>query len=347
MGKNNLRLSLRETQLPSRDIGGVIRHQHADPPHPVGLLRMRHERPRCRRAAESQDELAARFHSITSSARSSRVGGIVRPMAPAVFRFTARHRVDHGTICGRGCANSGHYKPLCACVDRTFVNPNSFRAEHTLTNFFLDAGAASNYRTDSGRYDQRRDSEWPQVAREIIIAEKPKFVVMMIGNNDRQTIREKAPPPAPANAQPIQPPPAVPPSRPDLERQPVEQQHPHLTPAQARQADYGPWEFQSEKWELAYIKRIDATIAALKSAGVPVIWVGLSSQRGTNATDESSYLNELYRSEAEKAGIVYVDIWDGFVDEGRKVLATRTGLSRTDAPITDERWRLFYEVRRS
>jgi hypothetical protein len=30
-------------------------------------------------------------------------------------------------------------------------------------------------------------------------------------------------------------------------------------------------EFQSEKWELAYVKRIDATIAALKRAGVPVI----------------------------------------------------------------------------
>src|SRR5215471_11539341 len=180
-----------------------------------------------------------------------------------------------------------------------------------------EIGIVRKHRTDSGliRYDPRRDSEWPQVAREIIIAEKPKFVVMMIGNNDRQTIGEKAPPPAPANAQPIQPPPAVPPSRPDLERQPVEQQHRHMTPAQARQADYGPWEFQSEKWELAYIKRIDATIAALKSAGVPVIWVGLPSQRGTNASADSAYLNELYRSQAEKAGIVYVDIWDGFVDE--------------------------------
>jgi hypothetical protein len=83
-----------------------------------------------------------------------------------------------------------------------------------------------------------------------------------------------------------------------------------------RQADYGPWEFQTEKWELAYIKRIDATIAALKSAGVPVIWVGLPSQRGTKATEESSYLNN--RSRAEKAGIVYVDIWDGFVDEAGK-----------------------------
>jgi uncharacterized protein len=183
-----------------------------------------------------------------------------------------------------------------------------------------EIGVVRKHRTDSGliRYDQRRDSEWPQVTREIIAAEKPKFMVMMIGNNDRQTIREKAPPPAPADAQPIQPPPAVPPSRPDLERQPVEQKHPHLTPTQARQADYGPWEFQSEKWELAYIKRIDATIAALKSAGVPIIWVGLPSQRGTKASDDSSYLNELYRSQAEKAGIVYVDIWDGFVDEAGK-----------------------------
>src|SRR5262245_35471056 len=71
---------------------------------------------------------------------------------------------------------------------------------------------------------------------------------MMIGNNDRQTIREKAPPPAPANAQPPQP-----------------EQAGRATPAQARQAAYGPWEFQSEKWEHACIKRIDATIAALKS----------------------------------------------------------------------------------
>jgi hypothetical protein len=180
-----------------------------------------------------------------------------------------------------------------------------------------EIGIVRKHRTDSGliRYDPRRDSEWPQVAREIIAAEKPKFVVMMIGNNDRQTIREKAPPPAPTNAQPAQPDQAGPATPPDLERQRVEQQHPHLTPAQARQAAYGPWEFQSENWEHSYIKRTDATIAALKSGGVPVIWVGLPSQRNTDVTADSSYLNEIYRSQAEKAGIAYVDIWDGFVDE--------------------------------
>jgi uncharacterized membrane protein YgcG len=49
---------------------------------------------------------------------------------------------------------------------------------------------------------------------------------------------------------------------------------------------------------------------------VPVFWVGLPSIRGTRAQSEMVYLNDLYRARAEKAGITYVDIWDGFVDEG-------------------------------
>src|SRR3979490_1356783 len=69
-------------------------------------------------------------------------------------------------------------------------------------------GVVRKHRTESGliHYGGRGDSEWPQVVREIIAAEKPKFVVMMIGNNDHQQIREKAPAVKPgvpkANAQP-------------------------------------------------------------------------------------------------------------------------------------------------
>jgi hypothetical protein len=47
---------------------------------------------------------------------------------------SARRRVDHGTICGRSCANSGHYKALSACVNRIFVDPNS--AGRRVGNFF-------------------------------------------------------------------------------------------------------------------------------------------------------------------------------------------------------------------
>src|SRR5262249_36369530 len=60
-------------------------HQHADPPHPVGLLRARRERPR-RRTTEQRDEVAL-VHSITSSARASTVAGTSRPSAFAVFRL--------------------------------------------------------------------------------------------------------------------------------------------------------------------------------------------------------------------------------------------------------------------
>jgi hypothetical protein len=49
---------------------------------------------------------------------------------------------------------------------------------------------------------------------------------------------------------------------------------------------------------------------------VPVLWVGLPALRGPRSTSDVSYLDELYRAHAEKAGITYVDVWDGFVDEG-------------------------------
>ncbi len=50
-----------------------------------------------------------------------------------------------------------------------------------------------------------------------------------------------------------------------------------------------------------------------------MLWVGLPAVRGTKSTSDMSYLDELYRARAEKAGIIYVDIWDGFVDEQRPV----------------------------
>jgi hypothetical protein len=110
-----------------------------------------------------------------------------------------------------------------------------------------EIGIVRKHRTDSGliSYDARRDTDWPQVAREIIAVEKPKFIVMMIGNNDRQTIRERIPAPPPsgapkANVQPMQRAPSAappsPPVRPDPEQQPPEtvERHLHMTPEQTR-----------------------------------------------------------------------------------------------------------------
>ena len=51
---------------------------------------------------------------------------------------------------------------------------------------------------------------------------------------------------------------------------------------------------------------------------MPVIWVGLPPLRGARSSGDTAYLNELYRARAERAGIKYVDVWDGFVDEDGK-----------------------------
>jgi hypothetical protein len=173
------------------------------------------------------------------------------------------------------------------------------------------------------RYESRRDApEWMQVAREIIAAEKPKFIVMLVGLADRDPIRERAR----AGAQPGQRS-AQQPAQPSQPAQPAQPQRGEQPPDEAQQEAAPPpgavtdtrggvsHEFRSEKWAEIYGQRVDETIAALKSAGVPVFWVAIPSIRGTRSTSDVTYLNNLLRARAERAGITFVDVWDGFVDE--------------------------------
>lgn len=188
-------------------------------------------------------------------------------------------------------------------------------------------GVVRKHRTFSGliRYEARSETpDWAQAAREIIAAEKPNFVVMMVGLNDRQSIRERvtAPPArggarAPASA-PAQEPAAQPPSNADRPAEAETTDQPSIAAPEpsARPRVAGSHEFRSEKWAELYSKRVDDTIAALKNRGIPVFWVGLPSVRGARSTSEMIYLNEIFRTRAEKAGIVFIDVWDGFVDEG-------------------------------
>jgi len=53
---------------------------------------------------------------------------------------------------------------------------------------------------------------------------------------------------------------------------------------------------------------------------VPVLWVGLPAVRGAKATSDMLFLDSLYREASAKAGITYVDVWDGFVDEAGRFL---------------------------
>ena len=51
-----------------------------------------------------------------------------------------------------------------------------------------------------------------------------------------------------------------------------------------------------------------------------MLWVGLPAIRGPKGTADTLFLDSLYREGAAKAGITYVDVWDGFVDEAGRFL---------------------------
>src|SRR5262249_58729885 len=70
------------------------------------LLRVRRERPSGSRAADKRDEFAP-FHSITSSARASSVGGISRPSALAVLRL-----MTSSNLVGCCTGRSAGFSPL-------------------------------------------------------------------------------------------------------------------------------------------------------------------------------------------------------------------------------------------
>jgi len=163
-----------------------------------------------------------------------------------------------------------------------------------------DIGVVRKVRASSGlvRYGGHGDLEWPQVATDILAKETPSAIVVMLGLNDRESLRERKTESAAPQQQKTSP-----------EQQPS---------AAAEEKPHGgaqTYEFRTDKWAALYQKRIDEMIAVLKSKGVPVVWAGLPAIRGTRSTADMSYLDDLYRGRADKDGITYVDVWDGFVDE--------------------------------
>jgi hypothetical protein len=93
-----------------------------------------------------------------------------------------------------------------------------------------------------------------------------------------------------------------------------------VEPEKSAGSPSGLHEFRDKRWVELYREKIDEMIRVLKAKGVPVLWVGLPAVRGAKATADTAFLDTLYRDAAGKAGITYVDVWDGFVDEAGRFL---------------------------
>ena len=219
-----------------------------------------------------------------------------------------------------------------------------------------DMGVIRRHKTVSGliRYQPKGDpADWAAAAKTILPAEKPDVIVVMLGLSDRTSLREpeksdaktgdKASDKAsdkksdkkdargkndgkPGDAKGDD---ATDASKPqekmlDAELPPDDAADngdvPQVMAPERGRAANGVVEFHDDRWVELYNKKIDEMITVLKSKGVPIIWVGLPAVRGAKATADMLFLDSLYREASAKAGITYVDVWDGFVDEAGRFL---------------------------
>jgi uncharacterized protein len=217
-----------------------------------------------------------------------------------------------------------------------------------------DMGVVRKAKNTSGliKYQPKGDpADWAAAAKGILATEKPDVIVIMLGLNDRVSLREPAPdktdkpadkkpdPKKDARAKPdAKPGDAKPPAKPDgtpdtaakPDDKPVDTELPQddadnadaapIAPEKSARSPNGLYEFREDRWVELYTKKIEDMIAVAKSKNVPVIWVGLPAVRGPRGTSDMLFLDSLYRDASAKAGITYVDVWDGFVDEAGRFL---------------------------
>src|SRR5215831_6994954 len=222
-----------------------------------------------------------------------------------------------------------------------------------------DMGVIRKHKTVSGliRYQPKGDpADWAAAAKGILATEKPDIIVVMLGLNDRVSLREpasdktdkpadkkndkkdaRAKPDAKPDAKPADGKPQAKPdgaadsaAKPDdkaidTEAPPDDAADnsdapPATTPEKSACTPNGLYEFRDDRWVELYSKKIEEMIAVVKSKGVPVVWVGLPAIRGPRGTSDMLFLDSLYRDASGKAGVTYVDVWDGFVDEAGRFL---------------------------
>ena len=212
-----------------------------------------------------------------------------------------------------------------------------------------DMGVIRKHRTVSGliKYQPKGDpADWAAAAKGILAVEKADAIVVMLGLDDRVAIREPAaekssnksgekkdadkkdakakPDGKPSGEKPVaKPDSATKVTDPELSPDDATDNRdapPVMGPEQSARSPNGLHEFREKRWVELYREKIDEMIGVLKSKGVPVLWVGLPVVRGPKATADTAFLDTLYRDAAGKAGITYVDVWDGFVDEAGRFL---------------------------
>lgn len=112
--------------------------------------------------------------------------------------------------------------------------------------------------------------DWMKAAQDLLASgDKLNAVVLMIGSNDRQPIRD-----ANVSVEPL-----------------------------------------SARWKELYGQRVEALATKFKERKIPLIWVGLPVMRSERFSADMLAINEITQEQVARAGGIYVDIWDAFLDD--------------------------------
>lgn len=96
---------------------------------------------------------------------------------------------------------------------------------------------------------------------------------------------------------------------------------------QAMRVDGSNEPVRSDRWTAEYEARATLFASQFASRNVPFVWVGLPSFRFSKMSSDMIAFNDIHRRAAESAGGVFIDIWDGFVDEDGAFVTTGPDIS--------------------
>jgi hypothetical protein len=80
--------------------------------------------------------------------------------------------------------------------------------------------------------------------------------------------------------------------------------------------------FRTDAWFKEYEARVARLAGIVSQRKLPLLWVGLPAFQSPSMTADAVTLNAIYRSQVEKIGGEFVDVWEGFVDEDGKFVLT-------------------------
>jgi hypothetical protein len=77
----------------------------------------------------------------------------------------------------------------------------------------------------------------------------------------------------------------------------------------------GVFDVRTPRWRQLYGDRVEAIAQAFKARGIPLVWVGLPAMKNERASSDTEQINAIIRDRAGRAGAIYVDVWDAFLDD--------------------------------